>query len=299
MAKPAAPGLAAHHPDWRFRMKITLFAASMIITMAVPALADQAIEIKFAAEIGGMTFNCSETYPGLGKPEASVRGIDYRVFVHSPALVRADGSLQPIVLEQDGKWQHENLALLDFEDGTAGCNAAGNADLNTSLRGTVPAGEYKGLAFDVGVPFEMNHVDPTLAPAPINTTAMFWNWQNGFRFIRIDLVPTDRTEDGPKGWFLHLGSTQCAGESKTEAPSSCKNLNHMKVAFEDFDLQNNVIVIDPAPVIAEADLRVNAPDTSPGCMSFPGDADCDTVMGKLGLPYGELPAAEQLLLKVR
>lgn len=280
-------------------MKRILPAIAVLSTLSMPALADNPVTINFVAEIGGKPFSCSETYSGLGKPEASVRGIDYRMFVHSPALVRADGSLQPIKLDQDGKWQLDNLALLDFEDGSSGCNAAGNGELNTSLRGSVPDGDYKGLTFEVGVPFEMNHVDPTLASAPINTTAMFWNWQNGFRFVRIDLVPTDRAEDGPKGWFLHLGSTQCAGESKTEPPSSCKNPNHMKVAFDGFDPRTNVVVIDPAPVVAEADLRVNATETSPGCMSFPGDADCNTVMPRLGFAYGDMAAGEQLLLKAR
>jgi hypothetical protein len=43
----------------------------------------------------------------------------------------------------------------------------------------------------------------------------------------------------------------------------------------------------------------NAPETSPGCMSFPKDADCMTVMGKLGLPYMEVPAGAQSLVSMR
>src|SRR5690606_29817368 len=108
----------------------------------------------------------------------------------------ADGGVQPIALEQDGKWQLETLALLDFEDGSHGCSTAGNADLNTSLRGTVPEGDYVGLTFTLGVPFGQNHIDPTLSPAPLNTTGMFWNWQNGFRFVRIDMVPVAREMGG-------------------------------------------------------------------------------------------------------
>lgn len=280
-------------------MKRLVAAFTILSALSAPALADRAVTINFAAEIGGKSFSCAETYSALGSPAADVRGIDYRVFVNAPALIRADGSLQPIKLEQDGKWQLDELALLDFEDGTNGCNATGNADLNTSIRGTVPEGDYKGLAFTVGVPFDKNHVDPTLSPSPLNVTGMFWNWQNGFRFVRIDMVPTDRAEDGPKGWFLHLGSTQCAAESKTEAPSSCKNPNHMPVSFDSFDPQTNVVVIDPASVVAEANLRINAPETSPGCMSFPNDPDCTTVMGKLGLAYGDIAAGEQKLMTAR
>ncbi|MCB5412308.1 MbnP family copper-binding protein [Pseudogemmobacter faecipullorum] len=273
--------------------------ATAALLLATPALAEQPVNINFAAEIGGAPFACGQTYDALGATGASVTGIDYRLFVSDAALVRADGSLQPIALEQDGKWQLDTLALLDFEDGTQGCSGTGNADLNTSLHGTVPAGDYVGLTFTLGVPFGQNHIDPTLAAAPLNTTGMFWNWQNGFRFVRIDMVPTDRAEDGPKGWFLHLGSTQCAAESKTEAPSACTNPNRVTVTFPGFDPATNTVVIDPAPVVAGADLRVNAPDTSPGCMSFPGDADCTTVMSRLGLPFDGIAAGAQQLLSVR
>lgn len=305
-------------------MNINLLSStSLALTcalLATAAHADQPVTVNFAAEIGSKPFSCAESYEGLGAANTTMTGTDYRLFIHDAALVRADGGVEPITLEQDGKWQLETLALLDFEDGSHGCSTAGNADLNTSLRGTVPEGDYIGLTFTLGVPFDQNHIDPTLSSAPLNTTGMFWNWQNGFRFVRIDMVPVvaamgdmENGSDasapaaegghgehgGASGWFLHLGSTQCAAESRTEAPSACANPNRVTVTFTDFDPVSQVVVIDPAPVVAGADLTVNAPDTSPGCMSFPGDSDCNTVMSRLGLPFDGIPAGEQLLLSVR
>lgn len=277
-------------------MRYIAFAAALAAT---PAMADQAVSINFSGEVSGKPFSCSDTYEGLGSKATAVKGIDYRLFVSGAALLRADGSAQPIALEQDGKWQLDDLALLDFEDGSGGCST-GTAETNTSLRGTVPEGDYVGLTFTLAVPFDKNHNDPTLAAAPLNTTAMFWNWQGGYRFVRIDLVPVEKAADGPKGWFLHLGSTMCPAASKTERPTAeCKNPNYLPVSFAAFDPASNVVVIDPAAVVAEADLTANAPETSPGCMSFPGDADCNTVMGKLGLPYGDIPAGTQKLVTMR
>ena len=112
------------------------------------------------------------------------------------------------------------------------------------------------------------------------------------------MAAVDKAPDA-KGWFLHLGSTMCDAASKTEAPKACKNENRMALRFDGFDPAKNTLVIDPAKVVAEADLKVNAPETSPGCMSFPKDADCLTVMGKLGLPYMDRPAGEQALVSVR
>jgi uncharacterized repeat protein (TIGR04052 family) len=289
--------------------------AALAALVATPALADMTVAIPFAAEIGGKPFSCAQTFVGLGSTAAEVQAVDYRLFISEAALVKADGSLQPIALDQDGQWQLEGLALLDFEDASGAC-ANGTAGVNTTLRGTVPDGNYTGLAFTIGVPFAQNHGDPTLSAAPLNTTAMFWNWQGGYKFVRIDLVPTAMmgmaeeaggeagAEAGgghgnAKGWFLHLGSTMCDAASKTEAPSACANKNRMAIRLDGFDPAANTVVIDPAPVLAEADMMVNAPETSPGCMSFPKDTDCMTVMGKLGLPYMDVPAGAQSLVSMR
>lgn len=263
---------------------------------ASPVFADQEVTLNFVAEIGGKPFSCSETYSGLGSTDAEIQATDFRAYISDVVMVKADGSTVPVVLAQD-IWQNDATALLDFEDASGGCTN-GTAQTNTSIRGTVPEGEYTGVAFTVGVPFAANHGDPTTAPSPLDVTSMFWNWQFGYKFFRIDMVPTDRAEDGPKGWFLHLGSTMCEAASKTEAPSAaCGNPNHMRVTLNGTPSQT--IVIDPAPVVADVDLRANTPDTSPGCMSMPSDPDCDTVIPKLGLTFKDLPAAEQALFTVR
>ena len=316
----------------------TLLTSVALSMLALPAAAQEAVTINFAAEMDGAPFSCAETYPGIGSAGTEMSITDFRLFVHDAALVRADGSLAPIDLEQDGQWQYDNVALLDFEDGTAACSGSGNAPTNTALRGTVEEGDYVGLAFTIGVPFEHNHVDTTVAPAPLNTTGMFWTWQSGSRFLQVNMarvvepmamdgMASDapeamadgaHAEDAGHGadaghgeaghgghggespaWYLHLGSTVCAAESQTEVPSSCANPNLVNVVFAAFDPATNVVVFDPAPVVAEADMTINAPETAPGCMAFPGDADCITVMPKLGLPYDGNPAGTQVFATVR
>lgn len=293
---------------------MTCAAMALCPVLANPAFADQPVTINFAAEVAGQPFACAGSYPDLGSSAAEMRFSDFRLFVTAPAMVRADGSLQPITLDQDGAWQVGDVALLDFEDGTGSCSGTGNAGLNTALRGSVPEGDYAGLAFTIGVPFAQNHGDPTLAAAPLNTTGMFWSWRGGFRFVRIDMVPAGGMPAMPKadavaqgasghgnatGWFLHLGSTGCVADSGTQPPTSCTNPNHVPVVLPDFDPSSNVVVLDPAPVVAGADLLVNAPETSPGCMAFSGDADCNSVMPKLGLAYDGIAAGSQQLVSWR
>lgn len=276
-------------------MKKLAFLAALA---ASPAVADQSVTLNFVAEIGGVPYACDQTYTGLGATNAEVKATDFRTYLSDIVLIAADGSRVPVTLEDD-IWQHSGVALLDFEDATGACTN-GTSQTNTAVRGTVPEGAYTGAAFTVGVPFALNHGDPSVAPSPLNLTSMFWNWQGGYKFVRIDMVPTDRAADGPKGWFLHLGSTLCKAASKTEGPAEpCENPNTMQISFDDFDAATNTIVIDPAAVVASADLRTNVADTSPGCMSFLGDADCNSVLPNLGLAYGEIPAAGQLLFAKR
>jgi hypothetical protein len=106
---------------------------------------------------------------------------------------------------------------------------------------------------------------------------------------------------GPVTRFsLHLGSTVCASAARTEAPSSCRNPNRVTVQFERFDAATQTVVADIGAVLAGANVDVNAPNTSPGCMSFPNDADCPPVMGALGLSYGDAAApGPQRLFTVR
>ena len=283
--------------------------------MTAPALADQPVTIAFAGEFAGQLFSCAQAYDGIGRTGSTVEVADYRLYVSDLRLLTADGREVPIVLDQDGIWQAGDVAMLDFEDATGGC-VNGTPATNRTVRGTAPAGDYNGLAFEIGVPFAQNHVDPTLQASPMNLTAMFWNWQGGYKFVKVDLATagqplaamqtaSDHAGGGSageraRGWSLHLGSTGCASPSRTTAPDGpCAAPNRVAVRFAPFDPARNVVVIDPAAVLVEADVDVNAPETSPGCMSFPGDADCLSVMPRLGLPYGEVPAGTQALVTMR
>ena len=50
-------------------------------------------------------------------------------------------------------WQNDDTALLDFEDKTSPCNE-GTPETNTIIRAIAPQGEYTGVRFIVGVPFD-------------------------------------------------------------------------------------------------------------------------------------------------
>lgn len=144
----------------------------------------------------------------------------FRFYVHDVMLLTADGAM-PLRPTPD-KWQNERVALIDLS-GTAA---------NATLRGTTSgrASTFTGIRFTVGVPFDMNHADPLRAAAPLDRTDMFWAWQSGHKFLRVDLRDADRS------WSFHLGSTGCSSASALRPPqSACAQPNTVIVELTGFD----------------------------------------------------------------
>ena len=302
-------------------------AALLTAPLPVAALAaDRPVELRFVGEFAGAPFDCAATYDGVGTGGASVAVTDYRLFVSNVALVRADDTEVPVALEQDDLWQSGGVALLDFEDGAGRCDN-GTPETNAVVRGAAPEGDYAGVAFDLGVPFELNHGDPTLQGSPLNLTAMFWNWRGGYRFLKLDTVPAMGTSPGNDGvhggatgkgaahggdghggpvgaWMLHVGSAGCASASRTSPPVSaedCARPNRPRVTLDGFDAATDAVAVDAAAALAGSDLTTNAPDTAPGCMSGPDDPDCASVMPLMGIEWqgAEGAAPGQRLFAVR
>lgn len=267
--------------------------------LAQPVLADTPMTIHFAAELGGKPFACGEDFTGLGTGGDTVTPADFRFFITDVALIGTDGKARPAPIVDDGPWQSDGIALLDFEDGRGACTS-GNPEMNTDIRIAAPAGDWTGLSFTVGLPFAIDHADPTVAPSPLNVTGMFWSWQAGYAFLRIDLKPEVAGQPRGDAWFLHLGSTMCAGPSPTEAPDGpCVHPNLVHVRLDGFHPGESTVVADPAGLLAGVDLGHPPAEGRPGCMSLPGNATCGAVIPALGLAYGGAEAQPQALFRLR
>lgn len=243
----------------------------------------QDVTLQFRAAIGGEDVACGAAY-AIGAAETSVMIGDARLYVSAIQLHDAEAGWVDLALEQDGMWQHEGVALLDFEDGTASCADSGNAELRSVVTGSVPAGNWDGLRFDLGVPEALNHADSATSPSPLNVPGMFWVWQSGYKFARVDFVVAGET---PSRWNVHLGSTGCASAAPTVAPDApCTSPNRATITLEDFDASADVIALDLGALVAGADLTANTPDTPPGCMSSPTEpGDCGPSFEAVGLDF--------------
>jgi uncharacterized repeat protein (TIGR04052 family) len=308
---------------------VSLVAVSLLASpslMVLPSLAQaaetQPVTLNFQGVVGDKPFSCTESYR-LGTAETMSMPTDFRLYVSDVALIDAEGNAVPVTLEQDGKWQYKTVALLDFEDRTGTC-ANGTPDTRTQIVGTVPVGDYQGVQFTLGVPFDLNHDDATPAPSPLNLTSLWWNWRGGYKFLRVDLethnmnaeLPvqpkgeghsghgtTTHTGDpghgaGATGFAIHLGSTGCQAEGDNLQPTSCLNPNRADIVLNEVDPAADTIAVDLAALVQSNDLSTNVPNTPPGCMSAPEDGDCMGIMHNLGIAFDGEPSSGQTVFRV-
>ncbi len=233
------------------------------------------VRLRFSAEVDGTPLTCDRWYAGYDSSgDASIQIKDFRFFVSDVRLINDRNEEVPVLLEQDSIWQFQDIALLDFEDGTGECEEKGTAQINSMIKGRVEGSRFKGIVFKMGLPFEWNHVDNVAVPSPLNIGAMFWNWQYGYKFARFDLV-TDR-EDDRKFWFIHLGSTGCTSGAAGMAPdSACLKTNIPEIRIDNFDIENDVIVADLGSLIRG--LKIGT------CMSGPANPFCEELFPGFGL----------------
>lgn len=243
----------------------------------------QDVVVDFHATVGAEDFDCASVFTGLGATATSYTPLDFRLYLHDFVLFDGSGAAVPLTLEPDGLWQVENLVLLDFEDKSGSCQN-GTTDTNSHVHGTIPAGTYTGLGFTLGVPFSLNHGDAAAAPSPLNVSSLFWSWQLGYKFLRIDA----KTTGLPDGAVFHLGSTGCSADEDGNV-TGCTAENVGPIVLQGFDPATSRVRLDLAGLYQGVDLDTNNKGESI-CMSTPTDTDCDGLFANLGLGFGERPA---------
>ncbi|MES1167060.1 MAG: MbnP family protein, partial [Pseudomonadota bacterium] len=93
-------------------------------------------------------------------------------------------------------------------DGQYGFIDGADHRLSVALRNVVP-GDYAGIQFQIGVPPEINHADPSRWPAehPLNplVNRLHWGWQGGFVFMALE-GRWQGQEGGARGFSYHVAT---------------------------------------------------------------------------------------------
>jgi len=270
-------------------MKFSIVCSACLLWHCGAWAADQPVAVHFQAVVSSEKLACGRTYAGVGTSKSTLSPRDFRFYVHNVALLDDPGKAIPLQLAQDGKWQLDDVALLDFEDATGGC-VNGTPETNDRVVGSVPAAHYKGLRFTLGVPFNKNHTDLATQPPPLNLTALAWVWNAGRKFARLDFSSTGM----PRGFSVHLGSTGCTpNDVKTAPPAGCSSPNRTDVELSGFDPASDEVIADLAALLKDTNIDTNQDKTPLGCMSSPDDADCAGIFANLGLAFAGHPSGKQ------
>ena len=243
-----------------------------------------AIALRFRGVVDTAAFQCGTRYANIGTSKASVTASDFRFYVHDVRLVTKQGDTVRVALSPESPWQDRDVALLDFENGTASC-ANGTPETRDAVFVMAPPNDYRGVVFALGVPFARNHEDLASAPPPLSLSQLFWAWQSGHKFLRVDLRAT-AADSAATPWVIHLGSTGCTKATPTATgPAACAHPNRAIVSLPGFDPAKDVVIADLAALLSRADVRRNQPATAAGCMSADADRDCGAIFSSLGLPH--------------
>ncbi len=259
---------------------------------ATPAAQPQAVTIQFALKAGATPVSCGTPINGLGIGGKTAQLQDLRFYVSDVHLMTANDTQVPVTLTEDGQWQHDGSALIDMENGLGDCKN-GTAATNLTLRGTVPAGNYTGVGFTVGLPVAQNHSNVATAPAPLDVSALAWSWQSGRKFFQLELnpdggvlTPANDTATPPvpattsSTFYVHLGAADCTGSPALGETAICARPNRMAFHSHAFNASTQQIVLDLSTLLAGSDLSRNA-GGAPGCMSSVTDPECTPLFSAL------------------
>jgi uncharacterized repeat protein (TIGR04052 family) len=229
----------------------------------------QAITLNFAAVVGTQPLDCTSTYSdAIARNDFALN--DLRFFVSEVSLIDAAGNLYPLTMDEGTEWQNDGIALLDFEDGTGSCSNA-TPDTRTTITGSVAPGEFTGVAFTVGVPQALNHVNPVEQTGPLANVALHWSWMMGYKHFQLE---GSLNESGLV--LLHLGSRGCAGNPP--ADFACSISNRPRVELMGADPGAVPIVLDLAALLANS----TPVDDEVFCMAEQSSA-CEGLLRSLGL----------------
>jgi uncharacterized repeat protein (TIGR04052 family) len=258
------------------------------------------VTLNFQAKVGSADFACGTTYTGanaVGTAATDLVARDFRFYVHDVRLVKADNTEVSVSMTNDGTWQYQNVALLDFENATGGCasTTGPTTATNSQVKGTIPQSggvAFTKIKFRLGVPLSLNHLDVNTAPAPLNVSALYWAWTSGRKFARLDFLTSGGAYD-VTAFNVHLGSTGCTGTNPVSSNADCSTPNRPAITLNipvasQTDLAgiaNMRIVADLKALVQDLDLTVGDGGGSPGCMSGTQDPECIGIMTRFGLQY--------------
>ena len=306
---------------------------------STPAVKTKTVSISFVPSMGTTAVSCADVLTGVGTTAVKAKINDLRFYISNIKMLDANDKETPVTVDTSN-WQYQytssvdgsssNLSLVDlrtldcaqtsynadvaFAQVTGTAAPAGPAPTTftptgvVTITGTVPEGTYTGVKMTLGVPEELNHLDPTAAattPAMLlnsNAPGMSWVWASGRKHFKIEIDPENATTAGvftggmtqtlasttggaPKvtqypTWYSHLGNTGCSVSLSSPGGYLCTGSNQLTFHLHTFDPSTQRVAVDLAALYAGNNVTVDS-SNPPGCMSGATDVECPPMFNAL------------------
>ncbi|MBC3766459.1 MbnP family copper-binding protein [Neptunicella marina] len=172
----------------------------------------------------------------------------------------------------ESNWASKHTGLIYLSDD---CQMPGRGNLMLQTEQQIKWPDVTNIRFTVGVPFEENHANPLTQNSPLNMPVMFWSWQGGHKFLRLDL------QNEQTAWAFHLGSTGCEAASQMRRPEkACSKPNSIDIEIANPTSNQITVNID-----ALFNSMVLNNQTS--CTFHHGQSDaCESLINKVPAMFG-------------
>jgi hypothetical protein len=198
---------------WWLAPLIAASVATLNINAGAQTAKNANLELKVNLRVGDMPLEIGKMYKTASGVEYSVDLLNF--YASSVALVKPDGSLLNLPGVSLTKFGAEGMNHSGSSAMTSSAapkmmaggqlNKAMNTQGATFFKASVPAGEYRGVRFEIGVPENLNHRDASTVQLPLGLeSGMFWAWNPGYIFFRFEGKAMIDGQARP--FLLHLGT---------------------------------------------------------------------------------------------
>ncbi len=199
--------------------------------------------------------------------------IDYFGFYLSKPELRIDGRWQRVKFKQT-QWQTPNEALLKFHN-----KCVNPDDANSKI--VLDVSEEllmlsTNLRFTMGLPFDVNHANPSTQPSPLNDSSMVSNQRDGHMFLKLDV---SKSGDATHKWSYHLGSAGCDAETESTPPeSTCAFTNRVEFILPMTQLDTDLdLEVSVSNIVAQVEIN-----EAPSCVFASSEiTPCDKLIQNL------------------
>ena len=238
-------------------LRLSLALLPVLLSGCGPAAPKSSTTLSVQLHFNGAPLHCSSPI--------DIAGQNWQL--QQLQLYLSDFSLNNNALLLDPTLPHQQarLALLGSV-----CDNSATQSANWQVKFTRPLTPGK-LTFFVAVPQSLNHQDPLSAKAPLNQSDMYWSWQQGYKYLRLELAGAQQQ------WALHLGASGCQSASPLRPPATAcaaQNRPHVRLNYQ----YGQNLIFDLAPLLDGLALSADN-----HCMADPNRLSCQTLLPRLGI----------------